>query len=753
MTKRFAALASVLVAAAVLAAQHVSWRWTVRLPSVALARYPELVRVDPDVLAELPADFNPRNPAAKIRREEIAATLDRIARRGTQGRLAVLRRLVELPQPQVRFLHFEGPAGDASSEPVACWVRASEDPVVDAVLLRIAADNAIASPEQRTAVVALARPGSDAAFDAYCGLIVDPHVRPEVRLAALLRFDRLERSPPARLRELLYEADDRLAAQSAIVLAALGDLEAPSLVLHALRTSQTLDEPGIGDACVRALARFGTECGELPAYGPSDRRREEAARVATEFERRLHENPALRDTEFERRRAAYLASSRRQRELAQTFDDVLSAPPDDFDLGAALLERSDGATHRFETELETLDRLAYIVRRDAGPQPTPERWIAAMNARLLSSSAEATQDARPSSLPYVLATHHGNCMGFSSLYLAVGERLGLPLHGVDAPQHVFVRWDDGTLRRNVECTERGIERSDSWYAEGGGIGARIALADRGRAYLRNLTKREFLSLAAVNEALTPPVDGERSVRFLDRALELDPGNATALVVRATHRKAAAQFGAAVEDLRAAAKLRTIAPGEVLAAVDVLLAAGCDQEALQVAEAAAGLAPRSQRTAAARARALVRLGRIGDARACIDSVMAGPPDGDLLVADGQVRVESGDPTWRRRLASTVRDPVTHPALHFELARRLLDEHRGRAEDASLVLAEIAGLATETNDTRGRRSPQGRLRYWADGESGVRADRRQYFSLLARVRRALGDERGATEAEKSLSTIDE
>ena len=46
----------------------------------------------------------------------------------------------------------------------------------------------------------------------------------------------------------------------------------------------------------------------------------------------------------------------------------------------------------------------------------------------------------------------GNCLGYTTLYLALAERLSLPLFAVTLPYHVFVRYGDGVYQKDIECT-------------------------------------------------------------------------------------------------------------------------------------------------------------------------------------------------------------------------------------------------------------------------------------------------------------
>jgi len=54
------------------------------------------------------------------------------------------------------------------------------------------------------------------------------------------------------------------------------------------------------------------------------------------------------------------------------------------------------------------------------------------------------------------AQHQGTCASMPVLYVAVGRRLGYPLKLVECKGHLFVRWDDGKERFNIEGTSRGL---------------------------------------------------------------------------------------------------------------------------------------------------------------------------------------------------------------------------------------------------------------------------------------------------------
>lgn len=97
-------------------------------------------------------------------------------------------------------------------------------------------------------------------------------------------------------------------------------------------------------------------------------------------------------------------------------------------------------------------------------------------------------------LPAVLLRRRGNCLGLSSLYLALGERLRLPLHGVLAPGHFFVRYDNGRSRRGVELFKQGKQMPIKWYLR------KYKIPVKNPLYLRNLTPRQSLAVLRYNLA-------------------------------------------------------------------------------------------------------------------------------------------------------------------------------------------------------------------------------------------------------------
>ena len=57
----------------------------------------------------------------------------------------------------------------------------------------------------------------------------------------------------------------------------------------------------------------------------------------------------------------------------------------------------------------------------------------------------------------------GTCASLPVLYVAIGRRLGYPLHLATAKYHLFVRWEDQRTRLNVEATAQGFTSYEDDY--------------------------------------------------------------------------------------------------------------------------------------------------------------------------------------------------------------------------------------------------------------------------------------------------
>lgn len=63
----------------------------------------------------------------------------------------------------------------------------------------------------------------------------------------------------------------------------------------------------------------------------------------------------------------------------------------------------------------------------------------------------------------VFENKRGHCMSFSVIYVAIAERLQLPIFAKIIPRHIFVCYDDGQTKFNIETTSGGDCKPDSYY--------------------------------------------------------------------------------------------------------------------------------------------------------------------------------------------------------------------------------------------------------------------------------------------------
>ena len=129
----------------------------------------------------------------------------------------------------------------------------------------------------------------------------------------------------------------------------------------------------------------------------------------------------------------------------------------------------------------------------------------------------------------VFAGREGVCLALSSILLAVGQRLKLPLYGVAIPRHFFVRWDDGTTRRNIETLEGGRSLTDADYRRRGVTPE----AERDGVFMRNLDHAETLAYLLNNEGYLYWARGQNDVaaKRFDQALAILPNLAEAWINR------------------------------------------------------------------------------------------------------------------------------------------------------------------------------------------------------------------------------
>lgn len=126
-------------------------------------------------------------------------------------------------------------------------------------------------------------------------------------------------------------------------------------------------------------------------------------------------------------------------------------------------------------------------------------------------------------LNVIMDEKKGACFTMPLLYLCLADRAGIAIHGVNAPSHFFLRYDDGKYRSNIEVTGKAGINTDGQYAEDFLISKdEIRLG----VFLRTLSKKEVVSnmFEARGNYSTREKQTDHAIRDLKKALELNPLN-------------------------------------------------------------------------------------------------------------------------------------------------------------------------------------------------------------------------------------
>ena len=227
------------------------------------------------------------------------------------------------------------------------------------------------------------------------------------------------------------------------------------------------------------------------------------------------------------RRQEPLANENKAGLYARSIEQVLRLREDKVDLATAALIVSERWSDMVygRRYLLTLDDMALEIRERLrrGGLKANSGAIPVINAYLFDelgfkSTSEAS-DPNDLFLHTVLDKKSGYCLSLSMLYLSLAERLGLPLYGVVAPGHFFVRYDDSRVRFNIETTSKGGSAPDEHY-----INKFEVPIGNDSIYMKNLNKIQTLGCFFNNLGNSYDDIGnmDSALLALERAVEINP---------------------------------------------------------------------------------------------------------------------------------------------------------------------------------------------------------------------------------------
>lgn len=185
--------------------------------------------------------------------------------------------------------------------------------------------------------------------------------------------------------------------------------------------------------------------------------------------------------------------------------------------------------------LQQLDEICESIKTSVGKNKTPEYIISTINAILFDTFGfKYTQkgDIEYIFLNKVLDNKIGNCVGLSLLYLCIAENLQLPVYGVSVPEHMFVRYDDGSYKINIETGYNGLSIPDRYYINVPGKAISEKSIVNGY-YLKNLTVDEVLASVYLNRSLVQKQKGnlKDALHDVNKAMALRDTDAVAFCDR------------------------------------------------------------------------------------------------------------------------------------------------------------------------------------------------------------------------------
>lgn len=172
-----------------------------------------------------------------------------------------------------------------------------------------------------------------------------------------------------------------------------------------------------------------------------------------------------------------------------TLEEILNLPAEEIDLARALLLTSP-ARATFEASLDlmalqVLTRLAKDATSEDKVRELNRLIFYEMGFRFPPHSAYAKNIDRFTFLPEVLESRRGVCLGVSTLYLCLAQRIGLDLEIITPPGHIYLATKEGL---NIETTLRGVHIPTEEYL---GINNRS---------LEKRTMKEVIGMAHMNHA-------------------------------------------------------------------------------------------------------------------------------------------------------------------------------------------------------------------------------------------------------------
>ena len=306
------------------------------------------------------------------------------------------------------------------------------------------------------------------------------------------------------------------------------------------------------------------------------------------------------------------------------IEDYLRQPAGQIQVAVAAVAMARRSRPEFDVEayLGRLDTMAAELGERLAGVRTGQHTAAVM-ADYLFNERRLREETPRFRIPGVLKGGQDACVLFSFVYLALAERLDLPLYAVTAPQHVFVRYETSTERVNIETTNRGTVATDAAYRKRQGI-TRGAVA--AGVYLRTLSAREFIAVLLHNRGVHAAGENrlDAALHDLNLAAAILPQDPEVMFNRGHVRERQGNSSGAFEDYSRALKRNPDHVRALLFRARQYSRRGEHVAAFRDSDRAVRLAPGDTATRCARGSAYLMLGDVPKAQADFEAARTADP---------------------------------------------------------------------------------------------------------------------------------
>ena len=237
--------------------------------------------------------------------------------------------------------------------------------------------------------------------------------------------------------------------------------------------------------------------------------------------------PLLQEAEIEQpemaERLAAVLEEIRGGKLEDELVQLAAQQDDQMDLehGAFLIARYAYPTLDVLSYRRQLDGMAQEVRDRIGPRASSEETVKTLNRYLFTEqgfkgNTKNYYELENSYLNCVIDRRMGIPISLSVVYLLIGKRLGLPVHGIGMPGHFLVKYESDRYKIFVDCFNGGAlltEKNCQRFLTEAGYGCDDKYLQH--SPVRAILSRIIKNLLAIYSKLDEPTKKTRLTTFIE----------------------------------------------------------------------------------------------------------------------------------------------------------------------------------------------------------------------------------------------